>query len=206
MIQLMTEKKNTSQKYSFQFEKVNAIVIGASTGGPKVIAAIIQELPKTLALPIFVVQHMPKGFTYSFARRLNDKAEISVIEAKDRMLIEKGKVYIAPGGYHMVVRQHRIHLLETNKVHGVKPAVDPLFESAAAVYGNNILGVILTGMGKDGTQGCLAIKKAGGYVLAQDETTSVVYGMPKFAVSAGGVDESLGIDDLKTTIKDIVML
>lgn len=194
------------QLETIRSNKINALVIGASTGGPKTISSIIQQLPKTLDLPVFIVQHMPKGFTNSFARRLNDVAAVPVVEAKHRMLIENGKVYIAPGGYHMVLHKRRIQLLDSEKIHGVKPAVDPLFETAVGVYGHKTLGVILTGMGKDGAQGCIEIKKAGGYVIAQDEATSVVYGMPKFAAEAGAVDEILGIDAIKTIIKEIVML
>jgi len=187
-------------------KNVGALVIGASTGGPKVITSIIQHLPETLSLPVFVVQHMPKGFTKSFAHRLNDKSAVPVVEANHRMRIEKGKVYIAPSGYHMTIYKKRIHLLDTGKIHGVKPAVDPLFETAAKTYGEETLGVILTGMGKDGTSGCLEIKKSGGYILAQDEATSIIYSMPKFAITAGAVDEVLGIDELTTHIKELVML
>lgn len=193
-----------SRKSSQQMNKVRALVIGASTGGPKEISSIIQSLPKTLSIPIFIVQHMPKGFTASFAERLNGLAEVPVVEATHQMPIENGKVYIAAGGQHMVLKNERIQLLDTEKIHGVKPAVDPLFESAVSIYGDEILGIILTGMGKDGAQGCLEIKEAGGYVLAQDEATSIVYGMPKFAVDNGAVDETLPIDEITIRIQEIV--
>ncbi|MEY8291457.1 chemotaxis response regulator protein-glutamate methylesterase [Carnobacteriaceae bacterium 52-44] len=185
-------------------ENVQAIVIGASTGGPKVISTLIQSLPRSLSLPVFIVQHMPKGFTASFAERLNTVSAVPVVEAEDRMPVERGKVYVAPGGYHMVVKNHEIYLLDTEKIHGVKPAVDPLFESVIQNYGKKTLGVLLTGMGKDGAKGCLAIKKAGGYVLAQDERSCVVYGMPKHAAELEAVDELLSIKEIQNTIKEIV--
>lgn len=185
-------------------ENVQAMVIGASTGGPKVISALIQSLPRSLSLPVFIVQHMPKGFTASFAERLDAVAAVPVVEAKDRMPVERGKVYVAPGGYHMVVKNHEIHLLDTEKIHGVKPAVDPLFESVIQTYGKKTLGVLLTGMGKDGAKGCLAIRNAGGYVLAQNERSCVVYGMPKYAAELDAVDELLSIEEIKNTINEIV--
>lgn len=200
----VTEETKEKRSIVAPIENVKAIVIGASTGGPKVISTLIQSLPRSLSLPVFIVQHMPKGFTASFAERLNSVAAVPVVEAKDKMPVERGKVYVAPGGYHMVLRNREIRLLDTEKIHGVKPAVDPLFESVIQTYGKNTLGVLLTGMGKDGAKGCLAIKKAGGYVLAQDERSCVVYGMPKYAAELNAVDELLSIEEIKNTIKEIV--
>lgn len=177
-----------------EIKEVEAIVIGASTGGPKMLTALIQTLPSNLSIPIFIVQHMPAGFTASFAKRLNTLSNVSVVEAEHNMTVEPGTVYLAPGGRHMVIKGHRIKLLDTEKVHSVKPAIDPMFHSAIEVYGGNILAVIMTGMGRDGAQGCVEVKNAGGYVIAQDEATSVVYGMPKSAVETGAVDEILSID------------
>lgn len=187
-----------------RIEKVDAIVLGASTGGPKVLTSIICSLPSSLTVPVFVVQHMPAGFTASFANRLNSLAKVPVIEAKDKTSIEAGKVYVAPGGKHMVLHNHHIRLLDSEKIHGVKPAVDPLFETVAKKYKQKTLGIVLTGMGKDGTIGCGAIQKAGGYVLAQDEASSVVYGMAKNAVENNLVDEVLKIDEMKKIINELV--
>lgn len=187
-----------------RIEKVDAIVLGASTGGPKVLTSIICSLPSSLTVPVFVVQHMPAGFTTSFANRLNSLAKVPVIEAKDKTSIEAGKVYVAPGGKHMVLHNHHIRLLDSEKIHGVKPAVDPLFETVAKKYKQKTLGIVLTGMGKDGTIGCGAIQKAGGYVLAQDEASSVVYGMAKNAVESNLVDEVLKIDEMKKIINELV--
>lgn len=183
-------------------KEIDAIVIGASTGGPKMLTELIKTLPEDLAIPIFIVQHMPAGFTASFAKRLDALSDVSVVEAEDGMRVEKGMVYVAPGGMHMVINRNRIQLLDTPKVHGVKPAIDPMFESAIDVYGENILAVILTGMGRDGAEGCVSVKNAGGYVIVQDEESCVVYGMPKSAVETGAVDEILSIYDIIVEINE----
>lgn len=198
------DREGTKHSVTTPVEKINTIVIGASTGGPKVISSLIQSLPSSLSLPVFIVQHMPKGFTASFAERLNTVSSVSVVEATDRMPVERGKVYVAPGGYHMLVEDRMIRLLDTDKIHGVKPAVDPLFESVIQTYGKKTLAILLTGMGKDGAKGCLAVKKAGGYVLAQNEKSCVVYGMPRHATELGAVDELLSIDEIKNKISEIV--
>ena len=183
-------------------KEIDAIVIGASTGGPKMLTELIKTLPEDLAIPIFIVQHMPAGFTASFAKRLDALSDVSVVEAEDGMRVEKGMVYVAPGGMHMVINRNRIQLLDTPKIHGVKPAIDPMFESAIDVYGENILAVILTGMGRDGAECCVSVKNAGGYVIAQDEESCVVYGMPKAAVETGAVDEVLSIYDIIVEINE----
>lgn len=183
---------------------INALMIGASTGGPNVLTQIVKSLPANLSIPVFIVQHMPEGFTASFAARMNSLAKVPVVEAENRMLVKPGTVYLAPGGKHMVLRNKRIQLLDTEKVHSVKPAVDPLFKSVADYYGKNTLGVILTGMGRDGAAGCLDIKRAGGYVIAQNEESSVVYGMPRHAYEAGAVNELLSIEEIIKTINEIV--
>lgn len=201
---LHLEGEQTNHTKPLPIKNTNAIVIGASTGGPKVISSLIQSLPSSLSIPIFIVQHMPKGFTASFAERLNAVSSVSVVEAEDGMSIERGKVYIAPGGYHLVIENHLLRLLDTEKVHGVKPAVDLLFESAVQVYRKKILGILLTGMGKDGAKGCLAIKNAGGYVLAQNEKSSVVYGMPRYAAEVGAVDELLSINQIINKLSEAV--
>lgn len=190
-------------KVKIEYDKpVEAVVIGASTGGPKMLTALIKTLPKDLSIPIFIVQHMPAGFTASFAKRLDLLSDVRVVEAKDNMRVENGTVYLAPGGLHMVVNKKRIRLLDTAKVHSVKPAIDPMFSSAVEVYGGNMLAVIMTGMGRDGAEGCVEVKHAGGYVIVQDEATSVVYGMPKCAVDTGAVDAILSIDDIIIEINE----
>lgn len=165
-----------------------AVVLGASTGGPKVLFDVITRLPEDLNVPVFVVQHMPKGFTKAFAERINKFSSLKVVEASDNEEIKKNTVYIAPGGYHLLVTKDRVKLDLSPPVHGVRPSVDMLFVSAAETYGNAVIGCIFTGMGKDGTEGARAVKSLGGYIIAQDEATSVVYGMPKSAFEAGYVD------------------
>lgn len=193
---------DSNLKKQHEMKEIEAILIGASTGGPKMLTALIQTLPRSLSIPIFIVQHMPAGFTASFAKRLNTLANVKVVEAEHNMTVEPGTVYLAPGGLHMTIKGSRIKLLDTAKVHSVKPAIDPMFHSAIDVYGGKILAVIMTGMGRDGAQGCVEVKNAGGYVIAQDEATSVVYGMPKSAVETGSVDEILSIDAIIDEINE----
>ncbi|RKZ23556.1 chemotaxis response regulator protein-glutamate methylesterase [bacterium] len=167
------------------------VVIGTSTGGPRALSLVLPSIPEDFEAPILVVQHMPKGFTESFAKRLDEVCRLKVKEAEDGELIEPGKIIIAKGGKHMEVEEGRIKLKDTPPLHGVKPAVDPLFISAARHYGEKTVGVVLTGMGKDGKLGVEEIKRHGGKVIVQDRETSVVFGMPKAAISTGKVDEVL---------------
>ncbi|MFL2132561.1 chemotaxis response regulator protein-glutamate methylesterase [Desemzia sp. FAM 24101] len=201
-------RKRISEKTVFSNQdlpkKVEAITIGASTGGPRALMQLIPLFPADLSIPVLVVQHMPAGFTASFANRLNAESNVTVVEAVDGLPVEQGAVYIAPGNYHMIVENKTIRLLSTPKMHGVRPAVDILFESVAKEYGSKVLGVILTGMGYDGTQGLYDIKAAGGYSLAQDEETSVVYGMPKNAVENGVVDQCIGLKKISEILNQMI--
>ncbi|HCX65770.1 MAG TPA: chemotaxis response regulator protein-glutamate methylesterase, partial [Eubacteriaceae bacterium] len=184
--------------------KVDAVVIGASTGGPKVLFDLISKLPSPLTVPVFIVQHMPKGFTSSFAERLDKECPVKVMEATDNMPVQRGIVYVAPGDYHMRVENNKIKLDQGDKIHGVRPAVDYLFESAANKYGRNLLAVVLTGMGKDGTKGLVEIKKKGGVTIAQNEESCVVYGMPRSALEAGAVDEVMSPLEIAKNIKNSI--
>lgn len=185
-------------------KNIKAVVIGASTGGPKALVSLISKLPKNISVPIFIVQHMPKGFTTSFAARLDNESEVKVIEASDGMDYESGIVYLAPGDYHMTLDRGKIRLNTNDKLHGVRPAVDYLFNSAANIYGDGLLGVILTGMGRDGAEGMNTIKNNGGYNIAQNEETCVVYGMPSSAVARGAVHEILSLDDISTNMNKLI--
>ena len=187
-------------------DKIKAIVIGASTGGPKALLHLVERFPEELNVPVFIVQHMPKGFTASFAERLNMKAKVPVVEAQAGMEIQKGTVYLAPGDYHMTLAQSKIKLSSTPKILGVRPAVDYLFQSAAENYGAELVGVILTGMGHDGSQGMVEIKKRGGFTLAQDQETSVVYGMPGNAVKKGVVDQIASLAELSEIVNWIIRM
>ncbi|SEG00240.1 two-component system, chemotaxis family, response regulator CheB [Caloramator fervidus] len=183
---------------------IEAILIGASTGGPKVLFELVTQLPKDLDLPVLIVQHMPAGFTKAFAERLDRYSSLKVLEAQDNVIINKNHVYIAPGGFHMLVNRNRIKLDLSPQVHGVRPAVDKLFLSAAHEFDGRLLAVILTGMGKDGAEGIKAIKQRGGITIAQDEVTSTVFGMPKAAIETGCIDYVLPDKEIANQIVKIV--
>ncbi len=185
---------------------IEAVVIGASTGGPKALYKVITALPENIGVPVLVVQHMPMGFTKAFADRLNLNSKLKVIEAQDGDYVEKNVVYIAPGGYHMEIgSDKRIHLNTEPTLWGVRPAVDKLFISASKVYGSRLLSVILTGMGKDGAQGTVAVKDNGGITMAEHESTCIIYGMPKVAFETGKVDEVVPLTNVAEEINKVVM-
>lgn len=175
------------------------IVLGCSTGGPNALQEFVPRLPTNLPCPVLIVQHMPPGFTASLARRLDEISSISVKEAEDHEPLKPGTVYIAPGNYHMTVAEgsggREISLNQNAPLGTLRPAADMLFESVAK-YGNEVVSVILTGMGQDGANGMEKIKKAGGYVIAESEETCVVYGMPKAVVDRGLADEVLPIQNI----------
>ena len=177
------------------------VVIGSSTGGPKVVQSIVSSLPRDMAAGVLVVQHMPKAFTGQFAERLNEVSDLTVKEAKDGDLVKNGIVYVAPGDYHMIIdNEKKLKLVTGPKRFGVRPAVNMTMVSAAETYGTNTVGVILTGMGHDGGFGMKTIKKRGGHTIAQDSTTAVVYGMPKAAVELNAVDQSLPTEKIPHAI------
>jgi two-component system chemotaxis response regulator CheB len=177
------------------------VVIGSSTGGPNALQQVIPRLPGNLPAAVLVVQHMPPGFTASLANRLNESSPLEVCEAKEGDLVQTGKVYIAPGAYHMVLRSKTIIGLNQNPpVHSVRPAVDVTLESAVNYYGPKLVGVILTGMGYDGSKGMAALKKAGGKTVVQDEATCVVYGMPRVVVEMGKADKVLPVQKIADEI------
>jgi two-component system chemotaxis response regulator CheB len=193
------------EKTSAAHERINAIVIGASTGGPRALYAVITKLPEDLGVPVFIVQHMPEGFTKAFADRLNTNSRMKVQEASHLQLVEINNVYIAPGGYHMeVMADKKIHLNREPSIWGVRPAVDRLFSSAAEVYGTGLLSVVLTGMGRDGAKGTEDVKNAGGTTISEDESTCVIYGMPKAAFETGKVDFVSPVDKISDKILKLV--
>lgn len=183
------------------FGTIKAVVIGASTGGPKALYNVITKFPKFLGVPVFVVQHMPVGFTKAFADRLDANSEIKVVEATDGENYQNNVVYIAPGGYHMEIwNDRKIHLNKEPAIWGVRPAVDKLFISASKVYGANIVSAVLTGMGRDGADGTQIIKQNGGLTISEDESTCVIYGMPKMAFETGAVDFVIPLDKVAEAI------
>lgn len=183
---------------------VRAVVIAASTGGPKALETLLPGLRQHTDLPILVVQHMPPDFTRSLAESLARLSQSPVIEAQDGQAVEPATTYIAPGGQHLLVRRDRSGVvIGTNDQppeNGCRPSADVLFRAAAAAWSSDLVAMVLTGMGRDGTAGLGAVKRAGGYVLAQDEASSVVWGMPGSAVQAGVVDEMVPLG----TIADLV--
>ncbi len=179
------------------------IFVGASTGGTEALKHFLLGMPADCP-PILVVQHMPETFTASFAKRLDSLCAPRVIESKGNEKVEAGTVYIAPGHSHLQVRKTAsglvTELLQTPPVNRHRPAVDVLFHSAAQLVGRNALGVILTGMGKDGAQGMLAMHQAGARTYGQDEASCVVYGMPREAAQIGAVDEVVSLDEMSRRV------
>ena len=180
------------------------VAIGVSTGGPNALAEVFRDLPAKLPVPIVMVQHMPPVFTRCLAERLSAISQLSVREAAGGEVLEPGMAYIAPGNFHMIVeRRQGQKLLRLNQdppENSCRPAVDVLFRSVAEVYGAGSLAVVLTGMGHDGRNGCESIRAAGGTVLAQDERTSVVWGMPGSVVNAGLAHQVLPLHEVATSI------
>ena len=175
------------------------IALGASTGGTEAIYSILKQLPKDIP-GIVIVQHIPPNFSRMFAERLNTTTNLEVKEAKTGDYLEKGKVLIAPGDQHMVIKKigerYKVECFYGEKVNGHCPSVDVLFESVAKEAGKNAIGVILTGMGYDGAKGLLAMRRKGARTLGQDEKSSVVYGMPKVAYNIGGVEKQVTLDGI----------
>ena len=173
-------------------EPVDIVCIGSSAGGPQALAEVIPKLPGSLGVPVLIVQHMPPLFTKFLAERLAQTAKLKVVEAEDGMGIQAGTVYVARGGQHMRVASRAgralLTLDEGELENGCRPAVDPLFRSAAAQYGRRRLAVVMTGMGSDGTRGAREVQAAGGRIWAQDEQSSTIWGMAGSIVKAGLAD------------------
>ena len=183
------------------------VFVGASTGGTEAVKTFLQGFPADCP-PIMIVQHMPESFTGSFAMRLNGLCKPHVIEAQGGEALESGKVYIAPGHSHMKIRRAAsgfcTELFQTPPVNRHRPSVDVLFDSAAEVVGRNAIGVILTGMGKDGACGLLRMRQAGARTLGQDEASCVVYGMPREAALIGAVEEVASLSDIARRVLAIL--
>jgi two-component system chemotaxis response regulator CheB len=176
------------------------VVIGVSTGGPNALGAILPALPAGFPLPILVVQHMPPLFTRFLAERLNSTCRLPVAEAAQDDTVEPGKILIAPGDFHLKVatsgHKVRVCLDQAPQQNSCRPAVDALFTSIAEVYGGAAIAIILTGMGQDGLRGSEILKARGASVIAQDEASSVVWGMPGAVVKAGVADRVLPLDQV----------
>lgn len=187
-----------------RLSRADVVVIATSTGGPPALQAIIPRLPEDLASAVLVVQHMPVGFTRSLAERLDARSGLRVREGEEGDAVEPGLVLIAPAGQHMRVKRRgatvRVLLDEEPRSALHRPSADVLMASVAKTYGSRSLGVVLTGMGADGVEGLKAIHAAGGLTLAESEETCIIYGMPKAAVEAGVVDQSVPLTGMAEAI------
>lgn len=198
-------KRNKITENKAMIKTTNKVIaIGASTGGTDAIKTVLEELPNTIP-PIMIVQHMPPYFTKSFAERLNQICAIKVKEAEDMEILAPGKALIAPGNIHMELKRsgamYYAKLVDKPRVFHQRPAVEILFDSVAKYAGKNAIGVILTGMGKDGAQGLLNMKNAGAYTIAQDEASSIVFGMPKEAIGLGAANKIAPLGRIASEIK-----
>jgi two-component system chemotaxis response regulator CheB len=186
------------------------VAIGTSTGGPRALSVVIPGLPENLPAPVLVVQHMSAGFTRSLAERLGRESRMRVKEAEAGETLVAGTVYLAPGDWHLSVERDgpagapKACLDQKPPILGVRPCADVLFQSVAEVYGGKALGVVLTGMGRDGAKGLRAMKARNARVIAQDEASCVVYGMPRAAVAAGCVDRVLPLDRVAAAIVEML--
>lgn len=184
--------------------RLEVVIIGISTGGPNALVRLLPELPADFPVPVLVVQHMPPLFTKFLAERLEKICPLAVQEAVHGEQIKPGTIWIAPGDFHMEIERKQpgvtIRLHQGPLENSCRPAVDPLFRSAVECFGSRVLGVVMTGMGHDGLQGSRCIRDAGGQILAQDQKTSVIWGMPRFVTEEGLPDEVLPLDRLAASI------
>ena len=183
------------------------VAIAASTGGPRALGEIIPHLPEHLGAAVVIVQHMPREFTRTLSHRLDAMSRLGVSEAEDGEPVREDHVYIAPGGYHMLVAGEAgnatIRLDNSPTVWGVRPAADPLFASVAESFGASAIGIILTGMGRDGAEGLGKIRARGGVGVVQDRDSSIIYGMPQAALALAGADRVAAVHEMPRVIRDL---
>ncbi|AKU92408.1 chemotaxis-specific protein-glutamate methyltransferase CheB [Vulgatibacter incomptus] len=184
--------------------RAELVVIGASLGGPKALAALLGALPADFPVPIAVVQHISGGFTEGFARWLCHESGLDVKAASDGAALAPGRVFIGADDFHLTVERDCVRLVEGPAVSGFKPSATPLFASAARSFGPKACGVILTGMGRDGAEGMRELKRAGALTIAQDEATCAVFGMPHAAIELGAIDRVLPLDRIAPALLQVV--
>jgi two-component system chemotaxis response regulator CheB len=185
------------------------VVLGISTGGPQALKRLIPQLPEDFPVPVVMVMHMPVGYTEMYAAKLNEQSQLEVREAAEGDEVKAGRVFLAAAGRHLTLKRDASGKVVTHldakpfdMLH--RPSVDVLFESAAEVYGDRILGVVMTGMGSDGKQGAAWIKSQGGLIFTEAESSCVVYGMPGVVMEAGLSDKSVALDDMARAIMEVV--
>ena len=206
----MSPIPNASKRESQEkLKSIDAVVIGSSTGGPDALSQVIPYLDPDFPVPIVIVQHMPENFTASLAMRLNEASEINVCEASDGLRLQPGMAVIAKGGKHLKLERLGTSHVVTRLTgdpheHSCRPAVDYTFRSAVDVFGGHVLAVILTGMGRDGTEGCRLVREHSGQVIAQAAEGCVVYGMPKSVINAGQADWVIPLPKIANTIKTVI--
>jgi len=190
-------------------QSVDLVVIGISTGGPQALKRLIPQLPKDFPVPVVMVMHMPVGYTEMYAAKLNEQSQLEVREAAEGDEVRPGYVFLAAAGRHLTLKRDASGKVVTHldakpfdMLH--RPSVDVLFTSAAEVYGNRVLGVVMTGMGSDGKQGAAWIKSQGGLIFTEAESSCVVYGMPSVVMEAGLSDKSVALDDMARAIMEVV--
>jgi len=181
------------------------VIIGASTGGPQAIYQVLSNLSLLADVSLVIVQHMPAGFTRSLAERLDSSSRFLVKEAEGGESLKGGMAYIAPGGYHLIIEGSRFSLTKDPPIWGVRPAVDISMITGAQSFKDKTVGVLLTGMGVDGTKGMEEIKKFGGKTIAQDEKSCIVFGMPKAAIEKGVVDKIVELDSIASEIERTIL-
>ncbi|MCA9004838.1 MAG: chemotaxis response regulator protein-glutamate methylesterase [Planctomycetaceae bacterium] len=205
-----TKQTDTEQKKLFNknikfYKQPEVLVIGTSTGGPKALAELLPQIPVDLPIPILIVQHMPPGFTEILAAHIQKDSGRTTVEAKHNEPLDSHKTYVAPGGSHLLIGEQngqKVTLLSQDPPeHFCRPSVNPLFRSAAEHFGNATLAVMLTGMGEDGIEGSFDIARSGGTIIAQDEASSVVWGMPAAVVGSGLADKVLPLSEIAAEIK-----
>lgn len=207
---ILTKKVEFNEPKAIQYKNKdvvnNLIAIGTSTGGPRALQYVLPYLPSNINAAIVIVQHMPPGFTKSLAERLNQLSDITIKEAIDKEIIENGTAYIAPGNTHLEVKEDAngrlmINLSDEPPRNGHKPSVNTMMNSIAKISNRKVIGVIMTGMGSDGMEGMVEVnEKQGMYIIAQNEETCVVYGMPKSVVEKGIADEVIPLEKIAESI------
>ncbi len=210
-ISLLGRDESVSSFHTFEKDGAEIVAVGASTGGPAAIQVILTRLPGDFPCAMVISQHMPRGFTKQFASRINKISKLEVKEAEHGEPIERGKVLVCPGGYHITMEKSGGKILASLKNSSTSdryiPSIDIMMKSVAEIYGSKTMGIVLTGMGSDGKTGMLEIKKRGGFTIAESEESSVVFGMPQEVIMSGGANmiiplEEIPVEILKKTKKD----